>query len=117
MAEGAVLRFKGRELGADELEEIRDVVGNFKRLSRQELANTICELLDWRRPNGVLKTSEARELLEMLDAAGQIALPAASSRGRPRGSKTKNPLTAAGQAQPELCAQLREVEPVRLCLC
>ena len=116
MAEGAVLRFKGRELGADELEEIRDVVGNFKRLSRQELANTICELLDWRRPNGVLKTSEARELLEMLDAAGQIALPAASSRGRPRGSKTKNPLTAAGQAQPELCAQLREVEPVRLCL-
>ena len=115
-AEGSELTFKGREFGSDELEVIRDVVVTFRRLSRQELANTVCELLDWRRPNGGLKTSEARELLEMLDASGQIELPAASSRGRPRGSKTKIPLTTAGQEQTELRAQLRAVEPVKLCL-
>ena len=115
-AEGSRLTFKGREFGSDELDEIRDVVGNFKRLSRQELANTICELLDWRRPNGGLKTSEARELLEMLEASGRIALPAASTRGRPRGSKTKAPLSAAGEAQPDFHAQFREVGPVRLSL-
>lgn len=110
------LTFKGREFGSDELEVIRDVVGDFKRLSLQELASTICELLDWRRSNGKLKTSEAREFLKMLDAAGRIALPAASTRGRPRGSKTKIPLSAAGQAQRDFHAQLHEVEPVRLCL-
>lgn len=116
MEQGSELTFKGREFGSDELAVIKDVVGNLQRLSRQELANTICELLDWHRPSGRLKTSEARELLEMLDAAGQITLAAASSRGRPRGSKTKIPLTAAGNAHPELHAQLCEVEPVRLCL-
>ena len=62
--EGQTITFKGREFGADELEEIRDIIGRFGRLSRQELANTVCELLDWRRPNGGLKTKEARELLE-----------------------------------------------------
>ena len=113
-ADGSVMTFKGRELRSDELDVIRDVVGTFGQLSRQELANTVCELLDWRRPNGRLKTSEARELLEMLDGAGQIALPAASRRGRPRGSKTKIPLTAAGQTQGELRARLRDVEPVKL---
>lgn len=115
-AEESGLTFKGREFVIEELDVIRDVVGNFKGLSRQELSNTICELLDWRRPNGRLKTLEARELLEMLDAAGRIELPSASSRGRPRGSKTKIPLTSAGEAQPELRAQLGAVEPVRLYL-
>ena len=116
VSKGSGLRFKGRDFRPDELDVIRDIVVDFKRLSRQELANTVCELLDWKRPNGGLKTPEACELLEILNAAGQIALPAASSRGRPRGSKTKIELTEASQAQPELCAQLREVEPVRLCL-
>lgn len=115
-AEGSGLTFKGREFGSDELDVIRDVVVTFRRLSRQELANTVCELLDWRRPNGGLKTSEARELLEMLEASGQIELPAASSRGRPRGSKTKIPLSTSGQEQTELRAQLCAVEPVKLCL-
>jgi hypothetical protein len=116
VSKGSGLRFKGRNFGSDELDVIRDIVGDYKRLSRQELANTVCELLDWKRPNGGLKTREACELLERLDAAGQIALPSASSRGRPRGSKTKIELTEASQAQAELYAQLREVEPVRLCL-
>ena len=112
--DGSAITFKGRELGSDELDVIRDVVSTYGRLSRQELANTVCELLDWHRPNGRLKTSEARGLLELLEASGQIALPAASTRGRPRGSKTRIPLTGAGQAQRELHAQLRDVEPVKL---
>jgi len=114
MAADGSVSFKGREFRSDELDVIREVVGTYGRLSRQELANTVCELLDWRRPSGGLKTSEARELLELLEGAGQIELPAASNRGRPRGSKTKIPLTAAGQAPGELRARLRDVEPVTL---
>ena len=112
-SDGSVMTFKGRGFGSDELEEIRDVVSTFGRLSRQELANTVCELLDWRRPNGGLKTTEARELLERLEASGQIELPAASRRGRPRGSKTKILHRPAGQPQRELLAQLRDVGPVQ----
>ena len=54
VSKGSGLRFKGRNFGPDELDVIRDIVGDFKRLSRQELANTVCELLDWKRPNGGL---------------------------------------------------------------
>jgi hypothetical protein len=113
-ADGSVMTFKGRGFGSDELEVIRDVVSTFGRLSRQELANTVCELLDWRRPNGGVKTAEARELLELLEASGQIELPAASRRGRPRGSKTKISPSPAREPEGELRAQLVDVAPVKL---
>lgn len=108
------ITFKGREFDSDELDMIRELVGNLKRLSRQELAHTVCELLGWRRANGKLKTMEARGLLELMEASGQIALPDASRRGRPKGSKTKITLNEVSQKQREFSAQLREVEPVKL---
>ena len=112
--DGQTITFKGRQFRADELEEIRDIVGRFGRLTRQELANTVCELLEWHRPNGRLKTKEARELLEWLEASGEISLPGPSSRGRPRGSKTQIPHTPAGEMQDELHAELRDVGSVKL---
>jgi len=114
VADALTITFKGRCFEADEVRLVEEVVATFRRLSRQELANTICELLDWRRPNGGLKTWEARELLEILERSGRVELPSASSRGRPRGSKTSVPRTARGKAQPELRGVLRDVEPVRL---
>jgi hypothetical protein len=108
------IEFKGRRFEPEEVRLIAEVVGTFRRLSRQELANTVCELLDWHRPNHGLKTWEARELLEVLEGAGHIELPRPASRGRPRGSRTSVPRTARGEAQPELRAALREVEPIRL---
>jgi len=50
--------------------------------SRAELAATLCELLEFRRPNGRLKTRECRDLLEQLDAMGRIELPD-KARGAP----------------------------------
>ena len=106
--------FKGRRFLAEEITLIQEVVRDFRRLSRQELANTICELLDWRRPNRGLKTREARELLEELLRLGQIELPPPSTRGRPRGSKTSVPRTAEGEAQREVRGELGDVEPITL---
>jgi hypothetical protein len=65
-AEGSVLTFKSRGFGSDELEEIGEIVSTFGGLSRQELANTVCELLDWRRPNGRLKTSEPQRSRKLI---------------------------------------------------
>ena len=47
-----LLVFKDRAFKTDELELIHEVVDSCPRLSRQELANTVCELLGWRRANG-----------------------------------------------------------------
>ena len=76
MANPSSIRFKDRAFTASELKLIREVVASCAGLSRQELANTACELLGWRRPNGGLKTWECKELLVHLESVGRIELPA-----------------------------------------
>jgi len=74
MGDGA-WRFVGHDVGPQELDLIRSVVGQFAELSREELAATVCELLGWTRATGRLKARECREFLERLETAGVIGLP------------------------------------------
>ena len=113
MANPSSMRFKDRAFTASELQLIREVVASCAGLSRQELANTACELLGWRRPNGGLKTWECKELLVHLESVGRIALPALRP-GRPRGSRTAVPRTGRGEIQERITGTLRDVAPVRL---
>jgi hypothetical protein len=105
--------FKDRTFSAAELTLVREVVARHAGLSRQELANTVCELLEWRRPGGGLKTWECKELLATLEARGMLALPTLRT-GRPRGARTSVPHTQRGDLQAALRATLREVEPLTL---
>ncbi len=114
MVDTPPITLKGRRFEPDEVHLVEAVVESCRQLTRQELANTICELLGWRRPNGRLKTSEARELLEVLERSRRLQLPVPTARGRPRGSKTSVPHTAAGDSQPQLHGTLRDVEPIEL---
>ena len=114
MVDTPPITLKGRRFDPDEVRVVADVVASCRQLSRQELANTICELLEWRRPNGKLKTLEARQFLEVLERSGRLQLPVPTARGRPRRSRTSVPHTAAGDFQPELRGVLRDVEPITL---
>jgi hypothetical protein len=105
------LEFKARDFSVSELEMIREVVGSCGGLSRQELANTVCELLGWRRANGRLKTWEAKQLLERLEAEQGIGLPGLR-RTKPRGGGTRIPDLPL-ESEP-LVGSLGEVTPVRL---
>lgn len=55
--------FCGQSLNATQLTLIRRCVVSFPNLSREELAATVCEWMDWSRPNGHLKTRECRDLM------------------------------------------------------
>lgn len=90
------LQFCGQPVYPDHLEVIRSVTSDCPGLSRTELASTICEILDWRRLNGRLKTVECRALLEELD--GKLLRLPPLRTGRPRGSRT----STAHQSHPEL---------------
>ena len=105
--------FCGHECTAQEITLIQDVVGRFPALSRMELANTVCELLDWKRANGGLKGRECWEFLERLEAERLLHLPA-KQRRRPFGSRTRVPLTPRGAPQPALVGTLGEFAPVVL---
>ena len=68
--------FCGQAIYRDQIKEIAVIVDTFPKLTRTELANTICELFSWKRRTGRLKTVECRQFLERLDARGMIRLPA-----------------------------------------
>jgi hypothetical protein len=100
-------RFCGREFTAEEVSLIREVVETCSRISRKELAFTVCELLDWKRAGGGLKARECRDLLERLENQGILTLPAKKRTGssqpgksiRPAGEETvKSELTGSVEA-------------------
>jgi len=107
------LAFCGQAVTAGELRVIRRLVELYGGLSRTELASTVCELLDWQRPNGRLKTIECRQFLECLHERSMIELPA-SRVGRPRGSRTAVSHSAEGEARAPLVGTLRDVTPLAI---
>jgi hypothetical protein len=74
-------RFYGREFTAAEVSLIQEVVDTCGGISRNELANTVCELLDWKRPGGGLKTRECQDVLEQLEGKGILKLPEKRKEG------------------------------------
>ena len=104
--------FNGRRFLSTEIELIRDVVSDFPSLCLTEIARTVCELLEWKRPNGRLKNHECRLLLEKLSAAGLVNLPAVRESG-PRGPRIVVP-TENGAEQEPVTGSAGELAPLTL---
>jgi hypothetical protein len=104
--------FCGRRFTAREVELMRVVARDYVGLGVTEIARTICELLEWTRPNGRLKNHECRQLLERLADEGVLTLPALRDLGG-RGPRRVN--LSQPRSEPELveCAA-RECEPLEL---
>jgi hypothetical protein len=105
--------FCGQSLEQDQVDEIAMIVATFPKLTRSELANTICELFEWKRPTGKLKTVECRQFLEDLEARGIIRLPACQSQFAQR-TKFSIDKTASSNAQAVLSVKLSDLAPVLL---
>lgn len=67
--------FSGRRFTRAQLRQVAETVRGFPGLSRNELAETICEHLDWRNPRGRNKVGCALRLLEALESYGLCVLP------------------------------------------
>lgn len=106
------IKFSGRLFSSGDISEISEVVGLCSGLARTELANTVCELLSWKRPNGKLKTVECRKFLEHLDEIGLIHLPERKKR-RPQ-AKTRIKKTDKGKAQADIVGSASDLFPLTL---
>jgi hypothetical protein len=73
--------FCGRTFTAQEVELMRVMAHDYAGLGVTEIARTVCELLEWKRPNGGLKNHECRQLLERLADDGMLRLPALRKLG------------------------------------
>jgi len=107
------ISFCGYKLSVDDLNLIRQIVDDFPALSLTKLAFTICELLDWRRPNGSLKTRECFVFLQQLQGQGWLAqLPSLRPTG-PRGPQSVV-LDETSEPSTPLAGKLRFYLPVQL---
>ena len=104
-------RFCGRKFSAQEVSLIQEVVETCAGISRLELAHTVCELLEWRRPGGGLKARECRDLLERLESQGVLTLPEKKSCGSSQPRKCIAP-AEEGQVHSQLTGSVEEFAPL-----
>ena len=103
--------FCGTPVSQDDLALITEMVTDFG-LPRSEIANTVCELLEWRRPNGKLKGVECLEYLAKLEALGCFVLPVQKNRNA-AGKRTAK-RTKRGDQTHEISCGLKALSPVSL---
>jgi hypothetical protein len=75
-----VLRYRGRDVGAEDVAFIRELIAQNPGLSRRRLSATLCRAWNWVQPNGALRDMVCRGLLLALHRAGHIQLPAPRMR-------------------------------------
>lgn len=69
------LTLSGRYFSKKELFQIQQTVRLFSKLSLTELAQTVCDHLDWVTPKGQNKINSCLVALEKLEALGYVQLP------------------------------------------
>ena len=79
-----LLSYRGREIRAEEITQIRQLIAAHPESSRRRLSAQLCELWDWVQPNGALRDMVCRGLMLVLHRAGHIELPP------PRGQMINN---------------------------
>lgn len=108
---GGGLSFCGRELKPEEVDLIRQITRDFSSLSLTELAFTVCELLEWRRPNGGLKSPECYDFLQTLHGRGWLPwLSLQPKKLRPRATVWDE----RSDAQAPLTGSIGDYLPVQL---
>jgi Domain of unknown function (DUF4338) len=73
---GETWRYRGQEIGSDQIAFLREFIRTHATSSRWKLSRQLCEALGWKQANGALRDMVCRGLLLMLERAGQIELPA-----------------------------------------
>jgi len=105
--------FCGREFTGEEISLIQEVVTTCGGISRRELAHTVCELLEWKRPNDRLKARECSDLLELLESKGALILPAKKRKGK-SGSQKIVPEIPRRQPDSILSGSVEEFTPLEV---
>jgi len=93
---------------------MRQTAQEFSALGVTEIARTVCELLEWTRPNGGLKNHECRQLLERLQTEGFLQLPEVRKLGG-RGPRRADGSEAGCEPVTVACA-VSACEPLELAL-
>jgi len=73
-------KFSGRVFSEGDMELIKYTAAAYPKLSRGELAGTVCELVGWVQANGKPKTAQCLQFLLKLEEEGYLTLPALNEK-------------------------------------
>ena len=69
------MRYRGREIDSARIDFVRQMIASDPGISRWKLSRQLCEVWEWKQPNGALRDMVCRSLLLQLERAGEISLP------------------------------------------
>jgi hypothetical protein len=100
------------EITEEKVEEINRLIIENPEWNRTRISKQVCELWEWKAPNGQLKDISCRDMLRVLDKKGRIKLPPKMTHSRKAGAKLNVPhlehdTTPQGQ-------HLREMVPLEI---
>jgi len=102
----------GRAFSGAEVEQIQETVRVFSKLSRWELAQTLCEHLGWVTAKGQYKVESCLKALRRWEALGLIQGPA-PRRYEPRKKEPLRP-SEETEAAVEVVGRVEDFEPIEL---
>lgn len=105
----------GREFSPADIQTIKRLMLDDPWLTRTALSRMLCELFEWRKPNGELKDMTCRVALLRMQTDGLITLPPSAQHGMSPRSKPHFPPTPATDAQSPLLLPVHQLAPLRLC--
>lgn len=85
--------FRGRRFTEAEIKLIRNIAEKHRHETRTKISKMICELLNWRQPNGRLKDRACRDVLLRMNEQGLIDLPPIRKEPRKKPARAIHRLT------------------------
>jgi hypothetical protein len=104
-------RYRGRLWSRDDIERIRSLIAASPTARRAELARQVCEVFDWRRPDGRLKDMCCRDTMLRMQRDGLIELPPPRIKYRRAG---RTFASEASDPQPPFEAALGDLASLRV---
>ena len=99
------MRYCGRDFRGSEMVAVRTLIADHPTANRARLSRLLCDVLDWRRPDGRLKDMSCRVAMLRMQNDGLIQLPPpqnGNNNGKPYRRRTP-------QAAPELFPKVGSV--------
>ena len=107
--------FSGRCLTRRQIADIQETVEFLPNDSRNELAKTICEHLNWTTAKGDYKVGACLGMLETLESHGILKLPPKREEKVRAMKDADRPVwTSASDPQPEIAVSLADLQPLTL---
>lgn len=107
--------FSGRPFSTADLDTIRHLISDHPQASRAKLSHLVCQALDWRKPDGGLKSMRCRVVMLRMHEQGLIAIPPPRSKvWRQAGEASLRHLDADTEPQTPVTDPVHHLGPLQI---